>query len=145
MVRERHPSTRSEEDRCELIVWAVACCERLLPLFAAAAPADPRPREALDGALAFARGELRIGAARKLSAACHAAARTAPDRPSVAVARMCGHAAAVAHMGSHARGIPYYARKALPAARAETEDAWQRARLPPRFTAFVYPDYPPPK
>jgi len=140
MVRERHPSTRSEEDRRELIVWAVACCERLLPLFTAAAPSDPRPREALDGALAFAGGELRIGAARKLAAACHAAARAAPDRPAVAVARMCGHAAAVAHMGSHARGIPYYTRKAVPPAQADTEDAWQRAHLPPAFADFVYPD-----
>ena len=140
MVRERHPSTRSEEDRRELIVWAVDCCERLLPLFTEAAPDDPRPRAALDGALAFGRGELRIGVARKLAAACHAAARAAPERSAVAVARMCGHATAVAHMGSHARGIPYYTRKALPTDQSEAEDAWQRSRLPPRFTDFVYPD-----
>jgi len=139
MARVRHPSTRSEEDRRELIVWAVDCCERLLPLFSAAAPDDQRPRAALDGALAFARGELRIGVARKLAASCHAAARAAPTRTSVAVARLCGHATAVAHMGSHARGIPYYTHKALPPEEAETEDAWQRAHLPSRFTDFVYP------
>jgi hypothetical protein len=140
MVRERHPSTRSEEDRRELIVWAVECCERLLPLFTAAVPDDQRPRTALDGALAFGRGELRIGVARKLAASCHAAARAAPTRAAVAVARMCGHATAVAHMGSHARGIPYYTHKALPSDEAETEVAWQRGHLPPHFTDFVYPD-----
>jgi hypothetical protein len=70
MVRERAPLTRSEDDRRALIVWAVACAERALPLFEEACSGDHRPREALMGAMAFARGELRIGAVRQLAAAC---------------------------------------------------------------------------
>lgn len=83
MAKERSPLTRTEDDRRELIVWAVACAERVLPLFEEASPDDPRPREALAGAMAFSRGELRIGPVRKLAVACHAAAREAPDRKSV--------------------------------------------------------------
>lgn len=145
MAKERSPLTLSEEDRRELIVWAVACAERVLPIFEGAAPDDQRPREALAGALAFARGELRIGPVRALAAACHAAAREAPTPAATAAARVCGQAASVAHMGAHARGIPYYVPKALAAAHPDdpelllSEDAWERAQLPERFTYFVYP------
>jgi hypothetical protein len=36
--RELSPLTRSEDDRRELIVWAVACAERALPLFEQTSP-----------------------------------------------------------------------------------------------------------
>jgi hypothetical protein len=145
VARERSPLTRSQDDRRELIVWAVACADRVLPLFEEASPVVPRPREALAGAMAFARGELRIGAVRRLAVACHAAAREARTPAATAVARACGHAAAVAHMAAHARGVPLYALKALALTHpadprvVESEDAWQRAWLPDRFADFVYP------
>lgn len=146
MARQLSPLTRSEEDRRELIVWAVACAQRLLPIFEQACPHDRRPREGLDGASAFAHGELRIGPARALAAACHAAAREAPTPAATAAARACGHATAVAHMASHARGLPYYGLRAVALAHpddpraVEREDAWQRAHLPERFARFVYPE-----
>src|SRR5436309_10147621 len=96
--------TLSEEDRRVLAVWAADCAERALPLFEARAPADRRPRDAIEGARAFARGELRIGAVRALSAGAHAAARAARHPAAVAAARAAGHAAAVADMAAHARG-----------------------------------------
>lgn len=146
MARQLSPLTRSEQDRRELIVWAVACAERLLPLFETVCPDDHRPRDGLEGAMAFARGELRIGLARGLAAACHAAARAAPTPAAVAAARACGHATAVAHMASHARGLPYYGLKAVALAypddpgAVEREDAWQRAHVPERFAEYVYPE-----
>lgn len=71
---ERRPGARtlSEDDRRVLAVWAADCAERTLPLFEARAPADARPREAIDGLRAFARGELRIGPVRALAARAHA-------------------------------------------------------------------------
>ena len=72
---EAGPLTLSEEDRRVLAPWAADCAERVLPLFEAHAPGDDRPRRALEGARAFARGELRIGPARALAVAAHAAAR----------------------------------------------------------------------
>jgi hypothetical protein len=113
MAKVRSPLTRSEDDRRELMVWAVACAERALPLFEEATRGDHRPREALAGAMAFARGELRIGALRRLAVACHAAAREARTPAPTAVARACGQAAAVAHMAAHARAVPSYVLKAL--------------------------------
>ncbi|HEV8699483.1 MAG TPA: hypothetical protein VGQ89_17460 [Candidatus Limnocylindrales bacterium] len=108
---ERRPGvlTLSEDDRRVLAVWAADCAERTLPLFEARAPGDARPREAIEGVRAFARGEMRIGPARALAVGAHAAAREVGDLIAVAAARAAGHAAAVAHMAAHARGVPAYA------------------------------------
>jgi len=145
MTKELSPLTRSEDDRRELIVWAVACAERTLPLFEAASRSDQRPREALVGAMAFSRGELRIGAVRQLAVACHAAAREAQTPAATAAARACGQAAGVAHMAAHSRAVPSYVLKALALAHPDDPDvlegerAWQRAHLPEGFTDFVDP------
>lgn len=132
--------TLSEADRRELVRWAVACAGRLLPIYHAARPDDHRLADALDGGLAFSRGELGIGAIRKLAVACHAAAREAPTPEATAVARVCGQAVAVAHMAGHSRQVPTYTIKALAtdAASRDAELAWQRNHLPNRFEPYVY-------
>ena len=108
---ERQPGalTLTEDDRRVLAPWAADCAERVLPLFEAEAPEDPRPRLAIEGVRAFARGEVRIGPARALSVAAHAAAREVSGPAATAAARAAGHAVATAHMGSHARGVPAHA------------------------------------
>ncbi|UWF77314.1 MULTISPECIES: putative immunity protein [Microbacterium] len=128
------------EDRRELVEWTVACAERLLPLFLAERPSDARPREALEAAQAFMRGELDIDAVREKAFACHAAAREATDPAAIAAARVCGQAAAVAHMAGHARQVPRYTAKAFPhdRSRRDEELAWQRMHVPARFDHYVY-------
>jgi hypothetical protein len=112
MQRQPGALTLSEDDRRVMAVWAADCAERTLYLFEMQAPGDTRPRDAIAGVRAFARGELRIGPARALSVAAHAAAREVADPAAVAAARAAGHAAATAHMASHARGVPAYAARA---------------------------------
>src|SRR5450759_2105227 len=92
---ERQPGalTLSEDDRRVLAVWAADCAERTLPLFEVQAPSDTRPRDAIDGLRAFARGEMRIGEVRTLSAQAHAAARESGDPAAVAAARTAATAA----------------------------------------------------
>ena len=116
MNREPGALTLSEDDRRVLAVWAADCAERTLPLFEAQAPNDTRPRDAIEGVRAFARGELRIGKVRALAARAHAATREVSDPAAVAAARAAGHAAAVAHMAAHARGVAYAAKAAALAA-----------------------------
>lgn len=111
--------TLSEDDRRLLAAWAADCAERTLSLFLAEAPDDSRPREAIEGARAFARGDLRIGIARTLAADAHAAARSVTGRAAIAAARATGHAVAVAHMASHAPGVAY---AALARGHADPED-----------------------
>jgi len=136
---ERQPGvlTLSEDDRRVLAVWAADCAERTLSLFEAQAPSDPRPRDAIDGLRSFARGEMRIGPVRALSARAHAAAREVGDPAAVAAARAAGQAAGVAHMGAHARGAAAYAAKAAglaaphdPTAAAD-EARWQQSHATP--------------
>jgi hypothetical protein len=117
--------------------WAAECAERTLRLFELQAPTDTRPRDAIDGLRAFARGEMRIGKVRALSALAHAAARDVNDPAAAAAARAAGHAAAVAHMAAHARGAAAYAAKAAglaapddPAAVAD-EVQWQQSHASP--------------
>jgi hypothetical protein len=119
--RRRGASTLTEDERRVLARWAADRAEAVLPLFEGRAPGDVRPRDAIGAARAFARGEMRIGAARASSAAAHAAARSVADPVAVAAARAAGHAAAVAHMAAHARGAPAYA--ALAAGLAAPDDA----------------------
>lgn len=104
--------TLAEDDRRVLAAWAADVAEGVLPLFEAQAPGDGRPRAAIVGLRAFARGEARIGVLRALAAAAHAAARETSDPIAVAAARSAGHAAATAHMGAHARGAVAYAARA---------------------------------
>lgn len=61
MKRQPGALTLSEDDRRVLAVWAADCADRTLSLFEALAPSDPRPRDAIDGVRAFARGDMRIG------------------------------------------------------------------------------------
>lgn len=123
--------TLPEEDRQELIGWAVACVERLLPVFAAARPEDSRLGDALDGARQFAAGQLGVGPVRKLAFGCHTSAREASSAPATAVARACGQAVAVAHMAGHSREIARYTRKALTGEKLAQELEWQRTHVPP--------------
>ena len=134
--------TLSEDARRVLAVWAADCADRTLPLFEARAPGDSRPRDAIEGARAFARGELRIGPVRTLAVAAHAAAREVGEPAATAAARAAGHAAAVAHMASHARGVAYAAIAAGLAAPDDpdavaAEARWQQGHLTPEASAIL--------
>ena len=133
--------TLLEKDRQELILWAIACVDRLLPVFAADRPDDPRLQDALDGARQFATGHLGVGPVRKLAFGCHAAAREASTPTATAVARACGQAVAVAHMAGHSREIERYTRKALTGEELTRELNWQRSNVPSRFGEYVYGDH----
>jgi hypothetical protein len=126
-----------------LAVWAADCAERTLALFEAQAPGDTRPRAAIAGLRAFARGELRIGSLRLLAAQAHAAAREVDDPAATAAARAAGHAAAVAHMAAHARGAPAYAAVARELAApddpnaATSEVGWALSHASPAVRAVL--------
>jgi hypothetical protein len=99
----------------------------VLPLFESQFPNDDRPRKAIEAARAWARGEIRVGEARTAALAAHAAARDAAAHPAAcAAARSAGHAAATAHVVTHARAVSLYADKAV--ARSAARDVVAVAR-----------------
>jgi len=89
--------------------------ERVLPYFERRYPKDERPRKAIAALRTWIRtGVFSMPVIRKASLAAHAAARKAPeDSAARAAARAAGQAAAVAHVITHARGVAYYAKKAV--------------------------------
>lgn len=133
-ARVPSPQSLSEEDRRRVAAWAADCAERVLPVFEAEAPHDDRPRDAIERARAFARGELAAAAEIRLRFVAGRAAHSATTPAGVAAARAAAQAAAVAHMGAHALGASAYAARAAGSASdrsdgAAHELAWQLKQM----------------
>ena len=119
--------TLTAEDLRLVGLRAADCAERVLPLFEAKASTDTRPREAIEGIRAFARGGKRTARLRSLALAALAAAREVGDPVATAAARAAGFAAASAYMhalattdqAKHALGPAVYAARARECAAAD--------------------------
>jgi hypothetical protein len=130
-----------------LAQWAADCAEHVLPLFEAVQPSDRRPREAVEQARAWVRGEITMSQARAAAGAANAAARALSGAARHA-AYAAGQAAVVAHVAAHELGAAAYAIKAARAAapKGEAERAgrrecrWQRKRLPEAIRDLVLDD-----
>lgn len=101
----------SQDDLRPVAEWAADCAERALPVFEKHAPADFRPREAIAGARAFARGGKRDAQLRSNAWSAYAAAREAHDPAAAAAARAAGLSAGVAYM--HPLATPHQSKHAL--------------------------------
>lgn len=101
----------SEEDRRLVAQWATDYAERVLRLFEAIAPADPRPREAIEATTTFAQDGKRTARLRALALAAFAAAREVDDPAATAAARAAGIAAATPY--THALATPHQSKHVL--------------------------------
>ena len=143
----RRGGTLTDADHQLLALWAAACAEHVLPLFAAAQPADPRPRQAIAQIRAWVRGEITMSEARAAGGHAMAAARDLRGAARFA-AYAAGQAAVVAHVAAHELGAAAYAIKAVRAAapKGEGEKAgrlecqWQREQLPAAIRELVLDD-----
>jgi hypothetical protein len=128
-------------------VWAADCAEHVLPLFEAVQPLDPRPRQAIELARAWARGEIKMTESRNSAGHAQAAARVLSGAARHA-AFAAGQAAAVAHVAAHELGAAAYAIKAARAAAAAGEGEragrlecrWQREQLPDAIRELILED-----
>ena len=135
----RHPTAEllGRLDRKTLAFWAADCAEHVLPSFEERHPDDDRPRKAIEAIRAWARGEIKVGAARSAAVAAHAAARAAETPAACAASRSAGQAAGTAHMAGHAIHAAEYAAKAAALAAgsdgaeaaATCEREWQYQKL----------------
>ena len=90
-VTIRRGGTLTDSDHHLLALWAALCAEHVLHLFESAQPEDPRPREAIEHARAWVRGEVTMmqaraagGHAMGAAGTCvgqHGMLRTLPARP----------------------------------------------------------------
>ena len=147
LVTIRRGGWLTDTDHRLIAGWAATCAEHVLCVFEHAVPDDPRPRQAIDAARAWVRGELPMMATRALGGHAMGAARPlgGPARFAAYAARQ---AACVAHVPEHDLGAAAYAIKAAQAAAppAEREKArrlecaWQRAQLPPQVRDLIIDD-----
>jgi hypothetical protein len=143
----RRGGTLTDSDHRLLALWAAACAEHVLHLFESVQPSDPRPRQAIERARAWARGEIKMSQSRAAAGHAQAAARELSGAARHA-AYAAGQAAAVAHVAAHELGAAAYAIKAARAAvpRWDGERAgrlechWQREQLPDAIRELVLED-----
>ena len=143
----RRGGTLTDSDHRLLASWAAACAEHVLHLFESVQPADPRPRQAIEHARAWARGEIKMSDARAAAGHANAAARELSGAARHA-AYAAGQAAAVAHVAAHELGAAAYAIKAAHAVASDGEGEsagrlecrWQREQLPDAIRELVLED-----
>ena len=144
-VTIRRGGTLTDSDHHLLALWAALCAEHVVDLFELAQPEDPRPRQAIEHARAWVRGEVKMTQARTAAGHAMAAARDLRGAARHA-AYAAGQAGAVAHVAAHELGAAAYAIKAARAAAPEDEAAgrcecrWQRDQLPEAIRELVLDD-----
>ena len=146
-VTIRRGGTLTDADHRLLALWAAACAEHVLDLFESVRPGDPRPRQAIDLARAWVRGEVAMMRSRAGAGHANAAARDLVGAPRHA-AYAAAQAAAVAHVAAHELGAAAYAIKAARAAASGGDGAsagrlecrWQRDQLPDAIRDLVLDD-----
>ena len=147
LVTIRRGGTLTDSDHHLLALWAASCAEHVLPLFESVRPDDLRPRQAIELARAWTRGEVTMTQARTAAGHAMGAARDLKGAARHA-AYAAGQAAAVAHVAAHELGAAAYAIKAARAAvpdaegerAARRECQWQRAQLPHTIRELVLDD-----
>ncbi|HEX3963685.1 MAG TPA: hypothetical protein VHZ03_44775 [Trebonia sp.] len=143
----RRGGTLTDSDHHLLALWASSCSEHVLHLFESAQPEDPRPREAIEHARAWVRGEVKMMRTRAAGGHAMGAARNLRGAARHA-AYAAGQAGAVAHVAAHELGAAAYAIKAARAAapRGQSDAAgrlecrWQRDQLPEAIRELVLDD-----
>ena len=143
----RRGGTLTDPDHQLLALWAATCAEHVLHFFESARPSDTRPRQAIEQARAWVRGEIRMSESRAAAGAANTAARDLIGAPRYA-AYAAAQAAAVAHVAAHQLGAAAYAIKAARAAASKSEEEsagrlecrWQREQLPEAIRALVLDD-----
>jgi hypothetical protein len=146
-VTIRRGGTLTDSDHHLLALWAASCAEHVLDLFESAQPEDPRPRQAIEHARAWVRGEVTMAQARAAGGHAMGAARDLRGAARHA-AYAAGQAGAVAHVAAHELGAAAYAIKAARAAAPEGEGEavgrlecrWQRGQLPEAIRELVLDD-----
>jgi hypothetical protein len=146
-ITVRRGGTLQDADHRLLAEWAAGCAEHALPLFEAARPGDARPRQAIELARAWVRGEITMSQARTAAFKANAAARDLSGAARYA-AYAAGQAAAVGHVAAHELGAAAYAIRAVRADVPDGDDEnagrlecqWQREQLPEAIRALVLDD-----
>ena len=104
------------QSKTTLAHWCLNCArEYILPIYEKTYPGDARCRHALDAAVEWLDGKVKLPYVKNIILnECHAAAREAEGSPAAqAAARTCGQAAATIHAPTHSLGLALYGALAI--------------------------------
>lgn len=91
-----------------LVLWAFDCAKQPLLKFEAKYPEEQRPRKALELCEAWAKGRIKMPAAKRAILDSHAVAKEIGDSVYGALCHAIGHAGATVHVETHALGLVFY-------------------------------------
>ena len=136
-IAEHRGGPLKKEQHRQLIIWACACVEKVLPLYGNII--DKRLINAINTAKEWAKGNASVGDARNASFNAIAVAKELKDSTAIAIARSVGHAVATAHMADHSLRAAEYALKAVRLVNKsiDKEKKWQDEHLSPDIFDLV--------
>jgi hypothetical protein len=136
-VAEHRGGPLKKEQHRQLMIWACACAENVLPLLSE--KPDERLINALSVAIEWAKGNATVKDAMKASLNAHAVARESSVSVAIAVARAIGQAVATAHMADHSLGSALYSLRVVKYAgrSVDQERKWQDDQLPSGIKELV--------
>ena len=145
LVTVRRGGSLTDADHRRLALWAALCAEHVLHLFEDEQASDARPRDAIEAARRWARGDMKMMDARTRGGHAMGAARPLHGAARYA-AYSAGQAACVGHVAEHDLGAAAYAIRAVGAANpgdpgaGRLERDWQRGQLDGQIRALVLED-----
>ncbi|MCL2168783.1 MAG: hypothetical protein FWB74_02015 [Defluviitaleaceae bacterium] len=107
--------------------WCIDYAQsHILPIYQDAHPTDSRPALAIDAALRWLAGEIKLPEAKRFILDCHQAAREVEDNPAaLAAARTIGQCAATIHTPTHSAGLMFYGALAIAYHKLGTDADWE--------------------
>jgi hypothetical protein len=91
-----------------LVLWALDCAQQTLAYFNAEYPGECRPSVCLALCEAWAKGMIKMPAAKRAILDAHAVAKEIQSPQYGALCHAIGHAGATVHVKTHALGLPIY-------------------------------------
>ena len=120
-------SLMQAQNKTTLARWSVGYAKHvILPIWEKHDQNDSRPKEALDAALAWIAGEIKLPKAKTAILVCHASAREASENPAAqAAARAIAHTASIIHTPKHSPGLALYGALAVAYDRLGIDADWK--------------------
>jgi len=97
-----------------LVLWTIDCSEPFLKIFEDSYPDDARPRNAVQAAILWSRGKIKMPQAKKAALDAHQAAAFVKNHlAACAAAHAMGHVVGTVHVETHAVGLVFYGLTAI--------------------------------